>query len=378
MNAADKQDNRTAQTMKRYVVPAVVAVLGMVALTGCESPPEPDAPLIRPVRYVEVLPAGMGSSRVFSGVAKAAFEAELSFKVPGTITSLSVAVGDSVVAGQRIAQLDRTDYQVALLEAEAQWQQARAELRNARANFDRARELYENRNVSKSDLDNSRAAAESAGALLRAAEQHFERVRLQLSYTELKAPQACKIATRYVEANQNVAAGEAVVRVNCGDCAEILIDVPSMWIGRLLQGIEASVRIPALGAGRIRAHVSEIGVTTARGRSAYPVTVVLDETCDAVRSGMAAEVEIDLPGLMPDGIVIPFISVGEDSEGHYVFVLEAAADATRVARRRAIDINIVPLPEGVQVYGGLQPGELIATAGVRRLADGQVVTLLGD
>lgn len=378
MNTVNEQDNGMVRAMKRYVLSAVVAALGLVVLAGCESPPEADAPLIRPVRYTEVLLAGEVSSRVFSGVAKAAFEAELSFKVPGTITSLSVAVGDSVAGGQRIAQLDRTDYQVELLEAEAQLQRVRAELRNARANFDRSRELYENRNVSKSDLDNSRAAAESADALLRASEQHFERVRLQLSYTELKSPQACKIASRYVEANQNVAAGQAVVRVNCGECAEILIDVPGAWIGRLFQGVEASVQIPALGAGRIRAHVSEIGVTTARGRSAYPVTVVLDETCDAVRSGMAAEVEINILGLMPDGIVIPFIAVGEDTKGHYVFVLEAADDGTWIARRRAIDINIEPIPEGVEVRGGLQPGELIATAGVRRLADGQVVTLLSD
>ena len=363
--------------MKRYAIIAA-AILGLFGLSGCEQPPEAEAPLIRPVRYVEVLPMGMASSRVFSGVAKAAFESELSFKVPGTIDTLSVAVGDSVVAGQRIAQLDKTDYQVELLEAEAQLQRARAELRNARANFDRARELYENRNISKSDLDNARADAESAGASLRATEQLFERVRLQLSYTELKAPQACKIASRYVEANQNVAAGQAVVRVNCGECAEISIDVPSAWIGKLSQGVEAFVRIPALGADRYQARVSEIGVTTARGGSAYLVTVVLSETCDAVRSGMAAEVEIKVPGLMPDGIVIPLVSVGEDRDGNYVFVLEAADNGTSVARRRSIDINIVPIPEGVQVRSGLQPGELIATAGVRRLIDGQVVTLLGD
>lgn len=357
---------------------AVAVILGLLGLTGCEQRPEAEAPLIRPVRYAEVLTAGTARSRIFSGVAKAAFVAELSFKVPGTITSLSVAVGDDVIAGQRIALLDPADYQVQLREAEAQLQRARAELRNARANFDRARELYENRNVSKSDLDNARAAAESAGALLHAAEQQLERVRLQLSYTELRAPQSCKIASRYVEANQNVTAGQAIVRVNCGECAEILIDVPSTWIGRLSRGSEASVGIPALGLKRIAAFVSEIGVTTARGGSAYPVTVVLSDNCGDVRSGMAAEVEISMPGLMPDEIVIPFIAVSEDRDGHYVYVLESADDGTYVARRRAVDINIMPIPEGVQVRGGLQQGELIATAGVRRLVDGQVVTLLGD
>ncbi len=219
--------------MKRYAMPAATAavILGLFGLAGCEQQVESKPPLIRPVRFAEVLPASVSRNRVFSGVAKAAFEAELSFKVPGTITSLSAAVGDDVAAGQRIALLDPADFQVQLLEAEAQLQRAHAELRNARANFDRTRELYENRNVSKSDLDRARAASESATALLRAAEQQLERVRLQLSYTELKAPQACKIASRYVEANQNVSAGQSIVRVNCGECAEITIDVPSAWIG---------------------------------------------------------------------------------------------------------------------------------------------------
>ncbi len=366
--------------MKRDTMRVTVAatVLFLLGLAGCGQPPDTDAPLIRPVRYAEVLPAGEARARVFSGVAKAAFETELSFKVPGTIASLNVAVGDDVVAGQRIARLDPTDYEVQSLEVEAQSQRARAELRNAQANFDRARELYENRSVSKSDLDGARAAAESAGALLRAAEQQLERVRLQLSYTELQAPQACKIASRYVEANQNVSAGQAIVRVNCGDCAEILIDVPSAWIGRLSQGIAASVTIPALGDGQIAALVTAIGVTTARGGSAYPVTVVLRDNCSNVRSGMAAEVEINIPGLTPDGMVLPFLAVGEDRDGHFVFVLDAVGDGTYVARRQAIDINVVPIPEGVQVLDGLQSGNLIATAGVRRLIDGQVVTLLGE
>jgi len=364
--------------MMQQVIRATVVVAALGSF-GCDQQPEPEAPLIRPVRYVEVLPAGAARSRVFSGVAQAAFEAELSFKVPGTVVTLDVAVGDRVVAGQSIARLDPTDYRVLLRESEAQLQRARAELRNAQANFDRSRELYENRNISKSDLDNSRAAAESAGALLRAAEQQLERIRLQLTYTELKAPQECRIASRYVEANQNVAAGQPVVRVNCGDCAEISIDVPSAWIGRLAPGVEAVVRIPALGAEEpVGARVSEVGVATGPGGSAYPVTLALRDNCGEIRSGMAAEVEISLPGSMPEGIVIPFVSVGEDRDGQHVFVLESAGDGRYVARRRAVDIDMMPIPEGVQVRGGLRNGELIATAGVRRLVDGQVVTLLDD
>ena len=93
---------------------------------------------------------------------------------------------------------------------------------------------------------------------------------------------------------------------------------------------------------------------------------------------MAADVQIEIAAGTPEGILIKFIAVGEDRDGHYVFVLEPAEDETYVARRRSITINTTPDVERVPVLAGLEQGELIATAGVRRLVDGQVVTLLRD
>lgn len=366
---------------KKTWLPAGLVLVGM--LSACEQAPESVGEPIRPVRYAKALPAGAVAQRIFSGVTKAALDADLSFKVSGNVTTIDVVVGDEVEAGQLIAQLDPTDYVVRLREAEAGLQRARAELRNAQANFDRTRELYENRNVSKSDLDNSRAAAESANALVAVAQQQLEAARLQLSYAQLKSPQACTIAGRYVEANQNVSSGQPVVRVNCGECPEVVMDVPAAWIGFIRQGAEAAVTIAALDNRRFGATVSEVGVAAERGASAYLVTLMIGEMCADIRSGMAADVRIEIAAGLPEGILIPFISVGEDRDGNYVFVLEpdrggSGEDGQYVARRRLITINKTPNVEGVSVLTGLEQGELIATAGVRRLVDGQVVTLLGD
>lgn len=362
---------------------AFAVLLVAAALSGCEKPPDDVVEPIRPVRYATVTPAGAVAERIFSGVTKSPLDADLSFKVPGNVTAIEVVVGNRVAPGQPVAQLDPTDYKVQLREADAGLRRARAELRNAQANFDRTRELYENRNVSKSDLDNSRAAAESANALVEAAEQQLEGARLQLSYTELRSPQACTIAGRYVEPNQNVSAGQPIVRVNCGECSEVLIDVQASWIGQIRQQAQASVRIAALRDRDFNAVVSEVGVTAERGASAYPVTLTITDDCADIRSGMAAEVQLVISESIPDGIIVPFIAVGEDHEGNYVFVLEPddgePADNRRyIARRRAVTIDTTPSTAGVPVLDGVVEGELVATAGVRRLVDGQVVTLLGD
>ena len=70
------------------------------------------------------------------------------------------------------------------------------------------------------------------------------------------------------------------------------------------------------------------------------------------------------------------MSVGEDRNGgRFVFVLEPSGTGTYFARRRTVTIGNL-IQEGIMIVSGLSEGELIATAGVRRLADDQEVTLL--
>lgn len=355
-----------------------VCVLAVV-LAGCEPEPVVVEEVIRPVRYMQVVPVGAGETRIFSGVTKAALETDLSFKVGGLVTELDAVVGDQVEQGKVVASIDPTDFQVTLREAEAGLERARAEERNAQAAFERTRELYENRNASRSDLDTARAMAESAGALVRASAQQLEAVRLQLSYTRLTAPQICTIARRHVEVNQNVSAGQPIVRLNCGDCAEIRVDVPGVYIGRMQSGAAVQVSIAALPGQQFKGVVTEVGVGTDQNRSIYPVTVLLQEGCAAVRSGMAADVTVRLAGTgsSESQLLVPFVSVGEDRDGHFVFVLSAAADEKYLAARRSVKIG-PPNPDGLEILSGLREGELVATAGVRRLVDGQVVTLLAE
>ena len=126
-------------------------------------------PVIRPVQYTKVTHESGEQLQTFSGTTKADTEATLSFKVAGTIRERPVNVGDEVKAGQIVARLDTPDFKVAVEKAQAVLAAAQAELRNAEANYDRIRSLYENENAAKSELDAARAAAESGTAQVKAA-----------------------------------------------------------------------------------------------------------------------------------------------------------------------------------------------------------------
>ena len=137
----------------------------MIALAvpqlGCGDEVEAARKVIRPVRYQQVISTGAKRQRSFSGAAQAGVESQLSFRVAGTLQSVSVAVGNTVKKGQEVARIDATDLRLSLQEAEASLAQALAAERKADADYDRVRGLYENENAAKSDLDAARAQAES-------------------------------------------------------------------------------------------------------------------------------------------------------------------------------------------------------------------------
>jgi RND family efflux transporter MFP subunit len=358
-----------------------LAVLVIAVQAGCQGDIQPEPELVRPVRYARVVPQGAMEARTYSGSTKAELETDLSFKVGGNLILRDADVGDAISVGQLVAQLDPTDYQVRAQEAEAGLARARAELRNAQANYERTRDLYENRNASRSDLDAARAGSESAGAQVRAATQRLEAARLQLSYTRLSAPAVCTVAQTFVELNQNVAAGQSILRVNCGQCAEVVVSVPELDISRINAGTTVAVAVDAIPGEVLTGVITEVGVATGRGGATYPVTVALQEGCKSVRSGMAADVTFRFPTAGPSGVlVVPFVAVGEDVNGRFVFVLEPSDGESGeqwFARRRAVTVG-GPTADGLAITSGLADGEIIATAGVRRLTDGQQVTLFGD
>jgi len=369
-----------ANAEKRLIRPglAALATAGTVALVvaACDREPPPAEPVLRPVRYQEVVATGGTRTRTFSGVARAGTESRLSFRVAGTIERINVTVGQEVNAGAVLAQLDAKDYRLQVREAEAGVAQAEAALRNAEAEYDRVGELYENRNASKSQLDGARAQAESARAQVAGARNRLALARSQLDDTTLRAPVAGSVAEVPVEVNENVGAGRMVALLTSGSRLEVEVGVPEVLISQIREGEPVEVAFDALPDESFAATVTEVGVAATGAGTTFPVTVRLARSEPAIRSGMAAEVAFDFTnGETEERIVVPAVAVGEDRQGRFVFVVDDRGDGTAVVHRRAVEVGELT-SAGLEVSSGLEDGEIIATAGVRRLTDGLAVKLL--
>lgn len=334
--------------------------------------------IIRPVRYQQVFATGGARVRTFSGVARAAVEAPLSFRVGGTVVQIPVRVGDSVRAGQLLAQLDPEDYQLQLQDAEGALRQAEAAARNAEGNYERVRALYENNNASLNDLESARAQRDAARAQVQSLQNRVALAQQSVGYTSLRAPQGGAIASVNIEANQNVQPGQVVVLLTAGTQLEVEVAVPEVLIAGIREGDAAAVEFDALPNRQFAARVTEVGVRAGGFATTFPVTVRLNDTEPNIRPGMAAEVAFTFQSSdNEERILVPAVAVGEDAGGRFVFVVERADSGLGFVRRRTVMIGELT-DQGLEIVQGLSDGEEIVTAGVTKITDGLRVRLLGS
>lgn len=372
-------------------------------LAMCTAKQEEKVVRVRPVKHITLTSVGVSDQHTFTGTAQAKEEANLSFRVAGTVNRINVKVGDVVRRGQSIASLEPTDYQVTLQQAEAQEhgskaseQSSETQIKSAEANFiasrssyQRITKLYENNSVSLSEFEQSKANFEAAKAQYDAAKAQYEAAKFsttasvssknsaqnQVNYTRLTAPFSGVISQQLVEENELVNSGTSIVTLSSLGKPEVLVGVPEILISKVKKGMVAQVTFSTLPDKVFDAKVIEVGFSPGSG-STYPITTDLLTSDAAIRPGMPANVTFNfpLPEDLANKIIVPAAAVGEDTEGQFVFKLEKSTDGLANVRRQAITVGKLR-NEGFEVTSGLQTGDMIAAAGLNILLDGDEVKL---
>lgn len=329
---------------------------------------------LRPVRYLIVSDAAVFRDRSFSGTSKSSRESRLSFKVPGTVVNVPVQIGQRMNAGDLIAEIDPASYVLQAQQAQASLVEAQANDRRASANYERTKGLYANDNSSLNDLDAARAQAESASAVVGAASKALEIARLNASYTKLTADTDCSIASLDIEVNENVASGQQIAAVSCGDTFEVNLDLPESLIGSVDETTPVSVRFGSIPGQEFNGVISEIAVTSAAGSAAFPIVIIISGSHPSLRSGLAADVTFQFDSAADKGrVVLPVSAVINDPGGTFVFIADATEhDGEAVVRRRAVRLGELS-QYGIEIVDGLQVGDRVITAGVSVIRDGQRV-----
>ena len=209
-----------------------------------------------------------------------------------------------------------------------------------------------------------------------AASKALEIARLNVSYMKLTADTDCSIASLDIEVNENVASGQQVAAVSCGDAFEVTLDLPESLIGSVNATTPVTVRFGSIPGQEFSGVISEVAVALAAGSAAFPIVIKIAENHPSLRSGLAADVTFQFDSAADKGrVVVPVTAVINDPDGTFVFVAELAEiDGEAVVRRRAVTLGELS-QFGIEVIAGLNVGDRVVTAGVSVIRDGQRVLM---
>ena len=212
------------RAMKIELLLSFAIVSTVLSLAGCSGGEEVQeaAPVARPVKVMTVGALGGAADVTFPGRVAAGNQVDLSFRVGGPLTELSVTEGQAVEKGQVVAQIDPRDFRIQVDSAQAQFDKAEADIERLSA-------LYEKDAASKAQLDQARAERGVAKAAL-------DDARADLSDTRLRAPFAANVGETFVENFQDVQPKEPILSLVGLDTIEIQVDLPESMIARVREG----------------------------------------------------------------------------------------------------------------------------------------------
>ena len=276
-------------------------------------------------------------------------------EVAGRIAALHFQEGAVVRKGTLLLELDAAVQR-------AELQQAQAALGLAEANARRSEELFARRFLSQGALDAARAQLESARAALALAQARLLR-------TQIRAPFDGMLGLREVSPGDYVKEGEALVGL--ADITQLKVDfrLPERYLARVQIGQRLEVGSEVLPGERYTATVDAIDpLLDAQGRSLL-LRARLPNPHGRLRPGGFVQVRLILDS-RPDTLVIAEEAL-VPAPGRQLFVY-------RVLEQRAqrVEVKTGVRREGqVEIVQGLNPGDLVVTAGQLKLRDGAAVQL---
>jgi RND family efflux transporter MFP subunit len=355
-------------------------LMGVWLVTACGKKEEAPAPaVVRPVKAMTLESQSQALARKFPGRVRAHRRADLSFKVSGRLKELPAEEGMQIKKGQLLARLDPQDLQAQLESAGGQLSKAKAALGLAQTEYQRVLNIQKQDAgaVSQSLIDQRREGVARAQAEIQSLQATYNAAKLNLSYTELRAPFDGVVSKRYANNFQDVQAKEIILHIDDVSVIEVLVDVPESVIASLRRRVVADIFAEFATAPGKQFPLSVYEYTTRADprTQTYQVTLRMDQPEEInVLPGMTAMVlgsQRDTTAVADDTFIVPAVAVWADDAGNsQVWVIDTK---NNTVQPRAITTGDLTGSASIQIVAGLKPGETIAVSGVSQLREGMQV-----
>jgi RND family efflux transporter MFP subunit len=334
----------------------ILMVTVLMVLSSCSEKKQAAQEQTVRVKVQQIQAEAVNGEQGFSGTIEEASGASLSFASTGTIKRIYVSAGQTVGAGQLIAELDPTTMQNA-------YTISKTALEQAQDTYNRMKELHDSGSLPEMQwisIENQLKSAVASEAM----------AKKSLADTKLYAPFSGFIASKDAEIGQNAIPGMSIVKLVSIGSVKVKISVPEDDIQRISKGSSMKIIVPALGNRQFEGRVSERGVSADPRSRTYEVKATINNHDGQLLPGMICQAFTNyMQGAT--GVFVPANLVQLDSDNKtFVWVVNGGK-----ALKREIFIS-GETAQGAQVSGGLSDGDQLIVAGQQKVSNGMKVEIV--
>jgi multidrug efflux system membrane fusion protein len=296
-------------------------------------------------------------------------------RVDGTLLKVNFREGQTVKAGEVLAEIDRRPFQIQLDQAKGQLARDTALLDNARIDLARYQDLLARDAAPRQQVDTQAALVRQYEGTLAVDRGQVDNARLQLDYTRVVAPTSGRVGLRQVDPGNQVHASDAngLASIAQMQPISVLFSVPEAnlpAINRRLAAHEA-ISVEAwdrekklrLADGRVLTTDNQIDPATGTIR----VKAEFANRDGALFPNQFVNIRLLLETLS-DVVAVPAAAIQRGDKGSYVYRVDAAGTvATVPVTPGAVDGDLVA------VGGEIRPGDKVVSDGTDKLRDGAKV-----
>lgn len=371
--------NSSPQRFTRRLAMAGVSILAAAVLTACSGSHAEEAGMPPPpsVSAAPVLVKQVSQWDDFSGRVEAVESVELRPRVSGYIDKVNYVEGQEVKKGDVLFTIDARSYRAELDRATAELNRARTQAHVSRSEADRARRLSDQQAISTETWEQRRAVSEQALAQVQAAQAAVDAARLNMEFTQVRAPINGRAGRAMVTAGNLVTAGDSasvLTTLVSLDKVHVYFDADEGTFLRYAQmarkgerpserDSELPVKVGLSGEDGYphEGKVDFLDNQVTRSTGTIRVRALLDNADRAFTPGLFARVQLLGSGQF-QAMLIDDKAVLTDQDRKFVYVV----DKDNKAQRR--DIQLGRNADGLRIVEqGLKAGDRVIIDGVQKV-----------
>ncbi len=346
---------RLLSTFSRLAILAPLVAL-IAACGGETAVPAPQS--MPPLSSAVVAAREIDLTTTAEAVVEAVRQSTVSAQIAGRIVELRFDVGDAVKKGEVIVRIDERAANQAVAASTAQVREAQAALANARAQFERSKQLAAQKFISAAGLERAEADYKAAQARVSSLIAGAGQATTERSFATIVAPYSGVVSARHVEVGEMAVPGKPLMTGFDPSSLRVVANLPQAQLPAIESIGKAWVEVPALGR---RVEAKQITIVPSADPRTHTTRVRLELPADVsgIVPGVFARAHFSIG--RATRLLVPRAAVLRRSEVTAVYVI----DDHGAPRLRQVRLGTAGDEQGIEVLAGLKAGERVALEPVK-------------